>query len=109
MVHGLWDGKRVHLAGAIEAALDCLLQIMASDLHCQRIADRVSGALFELDPRRMRQRDPYRPPTHQKLDIYGVSVARRNGNDHSLELDMNFLPSPAVADSKIVVHGSNEY
>src|SRR3954468_5666902 len=99
MVQGLWDSEGVHFAGAIEARLDRLLQIMSGNLHRQRIADGVSGAFFEGDPRGMRQRDPHRPPAYQELDINRVRVTRRDGNDDRLKLAVHLLPGPAVADS----------
>src|SRR4051812_38012535 len=105
MVKRLWDSEGVHFAGAIEARLDRLLQIMSGNLHRQRIADGVSGAFFEGDPRGMRQRDPHRPPAYQELDIHRVGMTRGNSDDHRLELHVHFLPGPAVADSKVVVHG----
>src|SRR5256885_14205547 len=47
MVKGLWDGERVHFAGAVEAGLDRLLQVMSGHLHRHRIGDHPPGALLE--------------------------------------------------------------
>src|SRR5262249_41996838 len=108
MGHGLRDSERVHLAGAVETRFDGLLQIMPGDLHGQRVSDHVSGALLELDPGWVRQGDPDWASADQELDVHRVGMAGGDGDDDGLELHMDFVAGPAIADSKIVVHAEGK-
>src|SRR5205823_5245630 len=95
-------GKGIHLTGAVEARFDSLLQIMSGDLDRQWVRHVMPSLLFKLHPCRMRKSDPDRASTYQELNVHSVRMAGSDGDDHRLELDVNLLPGPAVADSKVV-------
>ncbi len=51
MLEGFGDGKRIEVTPALFAILQNAAQVMACDLHRQRIGDDVSGLLLMLGPR----------------------------------------------------------
>src|SRR5271165_3501012 len=81
VVQSLLHGQGVHFTPAIFTGLDGPPQIMSCDLDCHGIGDDPPGLPVELDPRHVRESDPNRPVADQELDVDGVSVPRRNGND----------------------------
>ena len=53
----------------------------------------------------MRERDPHRTVTHQELDVHGVGMAGRNGDDQRLVSgNARGLPRPAVDCLEVVIH-----
>ena len=63
-----------------------------------------SGLPIELHPRRMRESDPYRPVSDEKLDVDSVGVPGRNGDDERLILAVQRFAGPAVDGLKVVIH-----
>ena len=60
---------------------------------------------IELHPRHVRESDPNRPVVpDQELDVDGVGVPRRNGDDQGLILAVQRLAAPAVDRLEVVVH-----
>lgn len=82
---------------------------MAGDLDGERIRDRSSRVLFVRDPSGMRQGDRNGRAPDQELDIDGVGVTRRDGNDQRLVNAVNRFPGPAVDGSEVFKHGYENY
>jgi len=82
---------------------------MAGDLDGERIRHRPSSALFILDPSGMREGHRNRSAVDQELDIDGVGVTRRDGNDQRLVNAVNRFPGPAIDGSEVSKHGSENY
>jgi hypothetical protein len=101
----LFRGKRVHLAAQAFASFERGPQIMAGDFHRERIGDRLSGALFIFHPSGMWQRDPDGLAIDEKLDIHGIGVPRRDGNDQRLIDAVDLLFGPAVGGGEVGKHG----
>jgi len=82
---------------------------MAGDLDGERVRDRPSCALLIFDPRRMRQRDRNGRSPDQELNIDGVGMTRRDGNDQRLINAVNRFPGPAIDGSEVFKHGYENY
>jgi uridylate kinase len=100
----LIHGEGVHLPAIVIAALDGLLQIAAGNLRGQAVGDGAAGTALILRPGWMRQCDPNRAARDVKADIYGVGMARGNGNDVGLPDTMQILAAPAVGGMEVLIH-----
>ena len=79
-------------------------QKMPGNFDSQRIGNHLARAVLVLDPSRMWESDPNRAAIGEKLDVDGIGVARRNGDDHRLINAVDSLFGPAVKRVEIVVH-----
>jgi hypothetical protein len=82
---------------------------MPGDLDGERIRDRPSSALFILDPSGMGEGHRNSSAIDQELNIDGVGVTRRDGNDQRLIDAVNRLPGPAIDGSEVSKHGYENY
>ena len=80
---------------------------MTGNLDGQRIGDGFTRAVLVFDPSRKRQRNPYRPAIHKKLDINRIGMSCGNGYDQRLKDAVYFLFGPAVQGMKILIHSDS--
>jgi len=97
--------QRIHFSPQAFSGLTRSFQIVASDLHGQRIRNDTPGALLIFPPGGMRQSYPNRPAVHQKLDVDGVGMARSNGYNECLIDAVQVALAPAIDNMEVLIHG----
>ena len=105
MFEGFVHSQRIHFPAMLVCPiLDGRFQEMSRCLDRQRIGNSASGALFVLSPGWMRQRDPHWTSAGQKLDVNGISVTGRDGDDQGLVNAVQPLPGPAIYGVEVLIH-----
>jgi hypothetical protein len=97
-------GKGVHLSAHSFTRFQRCLQEMAGNLDCKGISDDFAGSLLVLGPCEKWQRNPYRAPVNDKLDINGVRMTRCDGHNQRLVNAVDPLLGPVIGRLEVVEH-----
>ena len=98
------NGQGVHLTINAFAGFQGRLEVVTGDLDGERVGDELAGTILVLNPGRMRQGDPHRAASRQKLDIDRIGMSCSDGDNEGLINAVHFLPGPAIECMEISIH-----